>query len=84
MAIRYFVSTHSLYEGPVGVFRFLLDEPGVPIRFEYLNQTTGQWVEDDALSRHLAKGSDHHHEVSVEEGEAVVERLRRSGPKHRP
>lgn len=84
MSVRYFISTHSMYEGPTGVFRFLLDEPGVPIRFEYLDQTTGQWVEDDALSRHLVNGSDHHDEVSVEHGEAVVESLQRGRPKLKP
>lgn len=55
MAVRYFAASHSMFPEPVGVFRQLLDKPGVPLPFERLGHVNGEWVEDDALPRHLRR-----------------------------
>jgi len=83
MAYRYFLSTHPDYPEPVGLFRQIW-EPGASITFERLDTMTGEWREDDSLSRHLVNGSDHHDEVPAEVGEVVAARLRQYRSQRRP
>ncbi len=81
MSVRYFVFTHPDFSEPTGIFRQTISH--IEVVFEYLDRTD-QWVEDDALSRHLVFGSTHVEEVSPEVGEAVVARFLGSASERGP